>query len=1341
MNKRILISIVLSTCCFLGIFAQEATNDTLEYRQGEMLVKFKSNNVARVSNRARGAKITSDNKTLETILSSIGAESMEQLMPLTGNVVHRAPMRGINGDIVEDRDMSQLFLISFDPKNDVEKAVADLSELDVVEFAEPNYIVKVQSSDGWGQNDPLYAQQWGLSLTNVPQFWAASKTAPNYLGHRPVIAILDTGVDTNHPDLADNIWTNPNEDEDGTDTDRNGFKDDLHGWDFINQTSRIGDYNGHGTHCAGIAAAVGDNGIGIVGVNPDALIMPVTVMQSNGSGDIATIVKGIDYAAANGADVISMSIGSYNYSIAEEQALAKAYSKAVLVAAAGNDGTDIEPKLLGKPMYPAALTFVIGVQATFANGWLACFSNLDRLGPIYTSFDQEKLYNYEVAAPGNEILSTYPGGRYKVMNGTSMACPFIAGVVSRLIQTKDIYSKEILFGDLIHTSGPLISCTGQFLYKMGGLVNTEALFNITEADRTPNMHLVSFELQDSLGDNDGRVDAGEIVDIFPILRNEWGMIRDSVATISLEFGDNEDTTLCEFITNNVKIGCDVSSYGKIKIQNPLRIKMRDEIVDGRIVRLVARVTCPNMSPDYEPEAEEIQFKVENGVELGGTQKEDITLYPGVQYIVTRNWGIPKDRVVTIKAGTTIKIKDNVGISNYGYMLFEGTADSMITITKGDNDLGNVGHFLNDNANYVEFNYVKFDNLTGITFDGHRYNNCIISNCTVNEVLFTTGATFRGCEIYNSKVGCTCSCKCDFCKDNGGYQGWFTSGSTFIETSIHDCIFNHGFGTAERFYHSNFIGNEILYGGDTPDFTTMEGSNCFGNYYDFKGTNNPFYKPGFYSIVFNTTEPEVFYLSKAYIGTANEEVAYKSILDAEDNLGWGTIDVAQMLKYADETAPLCVDYVKVDGYDPQDQADLLPPLGIGRHMIEVVFNKVMDQSVHPMITMGVRPPYTQVSFDEDGRWFDPYTYRAYLTITSRTATDGTNRIRISDYKQKNQNPAFGAAIEKYRYNVLVSAAGSMSTGLMAKPGLGKVTLNWETDSADFDDLMGYNIYRFTIDDDTLISDTIMVNKNLIEFTESEFTDYDVIPGTTYYYFIKEIGTDLVENFVSKTIAATPLTAQKGDANGSLKVDIADVLTEIAYLSNDNPQPFIFEAADVNCDNQVNILDVVGTLRIITAPENNSQSVDEPVKAYCYIHNGKLYVDCPVVIGGVQIKYATVDESQIVTGDVLNGMERLTANVGNNKQIFLAYSMSGAVVPIGLQELCTISEETSICEIVLSTVTGTNIEVILTNSDPTAVPDIPQSPMPFRKGLYNLNGQELMEMPERGIIIIDGKKVKL
>ena len=142
-----------------------------------------------------------------------------------------------------------------------------------------------------------------------------------------------------HPDLVDNLWTNPGEvdGEKGYDNDHNGFANDLHGWDFINNTANVRDYNMHGTHVAGIAAAANNN-IGIVGANPRALIMPVTVMQSDGSGDVATIIQGINYAVSNGATVLNLSLGTYANSRALRQALENAYTTAVIVAAAGNDG-------------------------------------------------------------------------------------------------------------------------------------------------------------------------------------------------------------------------------------------------------------------------------------------------------------------------------------------------------------------------------------------------------------------------------------------------------------------------------------------------------------------------------------------------------------------------------------------------------------------------------------------------------------------------------------------------------------------------------------------------------------------------------------------------------------------------------------------------------------------------------------------------------------------------------------------------------------------------------------------------------------------------------------------
>ena len=120
---------------------------------------------------------------------------------------------------------------------------------------------------------------------------------------------------------------------DGYDNDNNGFVGDVHGYDFVNNTGNIRDNNMHGTHVAGIAAAA-NNDIGIVGANPMALIMPVTVMQSDGTGDVATIIKGIDYAVANGATILNLSLGTYANSIALRQSLEKAYQKAVIVAAA-----------------------------------------------------------------------------------------------------------------------------------------------------------------------------------------------------------------------------------------------------------------------------------------------------------------------------------------------------------------------------------------------------------------------------------------------------------------------------------------------------------------------------------------------------------------------------------------------------------------------------------------------------------------------------------------------------------------------------------------------------------------------------------------------------------------------------------------------------------------------------------------------------------------------------------------------------------------------------------------------------------------------------------------------
>ena len=314
----------------------DARRSSFEYKPGEIIIKFKADNSGKSLTTTRKGVASPKSSAVNELLQKYGVNKAEELMPLTGAV--SVPMqkraRAFNGESVKDADLSSLYLIQMDVAKltDIHAVIEDFKNLDEVEYAEPNYIVHAcASSAGDYVSDPLYSQQWGPAAIGLDKLWDVPVTSSK----RPVIAILDTGVDIEHPDLADNIWTNTLEADgvEGNDDDHNGFYDDIHGWDFINNSPKMRDNNGHGTHCAGIAAAVGGNGIGIVGANPNALIMPVTILQSNGQGDIATIIKGIDYAVANGADVISMSFGGYYDSMAERDALGKAYQKAILVAA------------------------------------------------------------------------------------------------------------------------------------------------------------------------------------------------------------------------------------------------------------------------------------------------------------------------------------------------------------------------------------------------------------------------------------------------------------------------------------------------------------------------------------------------------------------------------------------------------------------------------------------------------------------------------------------------------------------------------------------------------------------------------------------------------------------------------------------------------------------------------------------------------------------------------------------------------------------------------------------------------------------------------------------------
>ncbi len=300
--------------------------------------------------------------------------------------------------------------------------INDFNKHPDVEFAEPNFIYK----NCVIPDDPYFNQQWGLNQSNdcdinAPEAWDIQQGSSDI-----VIAIIDTGIDYTHEDLEENIWVNPNEiANNDIDDDQNGFIDDVHGWDFINNDSDPFDDHFHGTHCAGIAGAVSDNTKGIAGVAWHCSLMPVKGLNSGGSGTVYDLSKAIYYAVDNGADIISMSWGGTISSSLIQDAVEYASDHGVfLVAAAGNDGSD------SKNHFPSSYEQVIAVAAMDHDNTLASFSNHG----FWT----------DLAAPGVDILSTVPNNEYERYSGTSMACPFVAGIAGLLLSKNQSLSTELI---------------------------------------------------------------------------------------------------------------------------------------------------------------------------------------------------------------------------------------------------------------------------------------------------------------------------------------------------------------------------------------------------------------------------------------------------------------------------------------------------------------------------------------------------------------------------------------------------------------------------------------------------------------------------------------------------------------------------------------------------------------------------------------------------------------------------------------------------------------------------------------------------------------------------------
>jgi thermitase len=288
-------------------------------------------------------------------------------------------------------------------------------------------------------NDPFIQNKWGLEHTDARRAWEVTEGSKDI-----IVAVIDTGIDVNHKDLADNLWVNKGESgvdsrgrdkaTNGIDDDGNGYIDDYHGWDFVHSSPTLTDNHGHGTHIAGIIGAKGGNGFGISGVSPNVSLMILKYYdpKSSNSNNLKNTVEAIQYAVKMHANIINYSGGGTDYS-AEEFAAVKSAEKAgiLFVAAAGNERSNSDET--GKHYFPAdyELSNIISVTAVSKEDKVLASSNYG-------------VHTVDIAAPGENIYSSLPGNNFGLMTGTSQATAFVTGVAALVMAN----NRELDYSDV-----------------------------------------------------------------------------------------------------------------------------------------------------------------------------------------------------------------------------------------------------------------------------------------------------------------------------------------------------------------------------------------------------------------------------------------------------------------------------------------------------------------------------------------------------------------------------------------------------------------------------------------------------------------------------------------------------------------------------------------------------------------------------------------------------------------------------------------------------------------------------------------------------------------------------
>ena len=1058
---------------------------------------------------------------------------------------------------------------------DVWATVDKLSDNENILSAEPDFVWEKTDTTTVAATDEEINAETHFLCMDVTGVWKdcfdpAKKEAP---GKGTVVAVIDTGVDYTHKDLADNIWVNEGEiPGNGIDDDSNGYVDDVYGVDFVEGDSDPMDEHGHGTHVAGIIAMTPGNGGG-VGVAYGAKIMCVRAGQANGSFASSDIAKAIKYATDNGADVINMSFGGTGRSYLVESALQDAFPSCVLVAAAGNDGLPTNDAkqagyLFTEDIYPAGYKYVLGVMATDNNKSLASFSNWD--------FAEGSSCEYEMAAPGVNIYSTLPGNRYACWSGTSMATPNVAAAAAILrsrYTDKSKYSSRYIMGQLCSATTSSVG----FIAPKGDF-HSYPVLNIRDSltnQAQPNLSLdeiYTLDYQDvsSVNNGDGIAQPGETIDMGIAVWNRWGAATDVTVKVDADSVAGIPNKYVEFINDEVKLS-DVGTFASVNngftytdekltgISNPIRFKIKEGTPNDIQITFNFTITAKNGLDEKDTVVYTIKPKptytltVQNGVALSGIINEDMTLTNDKLWILENNVLIPEGVTVTVEPGTRIQFwsadpnnkygaNSKVYLQVEGRFIAEGTEEQPIEMYPGkgfenkDVTIESVlntedvyDNFFSNNFSgaYVSLQYCNVINANYADSYSKRINFVVTNIDHCNFILNKPVLSPIPEEIYAKKIS------------NSHFMGFdVVDSSTYfgITTKEISNSFFDNFGISLN-VASEFKNNVMLNYYSTNNYWDISalfvGKIGMNNVtYDNNATSNAilnslylnsFDKIKAISSLYSSDDwngRHVYDISGNYWGTTNPDLVKVQCLDADWDVARNDLIQEPYLTLDDDMSDI-YPFVTEAYLTDKDGNRIDKVSGAQTVKMHVKFNRDMASDIQPMVTYGGSEPYTDFAVSGDWanarEWVGEFKIDPYIDL-------GTMYIRVKGAAAADDKwLVTGNDWGRFKFEITNSSAQSMS--LTGEGQFGKNALSWMQD--DYDTLAGYNIYRATsYDADKKPEEQkfTRVNKSVLNADELSFIDENVKAGTDYYYYFTVVDTDLNESKASNVVSCCPLEGE-------------------------------------------------------------------------------------------------------------------------------------------------------------------------------------------------------------------------